>query len=74
MGKAITMENPLCEVIIERTKIQLPKGLLRSPGFKGFTQDDVNIAKSMVKLYNFEAEDRTRIEMRENTVGDEWMF
>ena len=63
MGKVITVENPLYEVIIEGIKIQLLKGSLRTPKFKGFTQD-VNIAKSMVKLHNNEAEYRTRIEMK----------
>ena len=38
------MESPLCEVIIEGTKIQPPKGPLQAPRFKGFTQD-VNIGQ-----------------------------
>ena len=64
LGKAITMESPLREVIIEGTMIQLSEGLLRSPTFKGFIQD-VNISKSMVRLQMIEAEDdSTRIEMR----------
>ena len=45
------MESPLCEVIIEGTKVQPPKRPLRSSRFKGFTQDDVNIAKSMVRIH-----------------------
>ena len=58
------MESPLYEVTIEGTKIQPPKGPLRSPRFKGFTQDDVNIAKSIVRLHYIEAkEERRRIEM-----------
>ena len=65
MGKAIIIESPLCEVIIDGNKIQPPKRSLRSPGFKGFTQDDVNIAKSMVRIHIIEAgEERRRIEMR----------
>ena len=39
--------------------------LLRNPGFKGFTEDDVNIAKSTVRLHYIEAEeDKTRIEIK----------
>ena len=63
--EGITMESPLCEVIIERTKIQLSKGLLRTPRFKGFTQETVNITKFLLRLHKIEAEeDRTRIEMK----------
>ena len=59
------MESPLCGVIIDGTKIQLPKGPLQSSGFKGFTQKDVNIVRSMMRLHYIEAEeDRTRIEMK----------
>ena len=59
------MESPLCEVIIDGNKFQLPKWSLRSPGYKGFIEDDVNIAKSMVRLHYIEAEeDKTRIEMK----------
>ena len=35
-GKAITMESPLCEIIIKGTKIQLPKIPLRTPDSKDF--------------------------------------
>ena len=59
------MESALCEVIIDGNKFQLPKWSLRSPGYKGFIEDDVNIAKSMVRLHYIEAEeDKTRIEMK----------
>ena len=59
------MENPLCEVVIDGNKFQPPKRPLRSPGFKGFTEDNVNVAKSMVRLHNIEAEeDKTRIEIK----------
>ena len=54
----------MCEVIIEGTKIQPPKGLLTSAEFKGVIQDDVSIAKYMVKFQRIEAEDKTRIEMK----------
>ena len=59
MGKATTIESLLNEVIIEGTKIQLLKGPLYNPRFKGYTQDDVSIAKSTVRLHNIE-EDRTK--------------
>ena len=59
MGKATTIESLLNEVIIEGTKIQPLKGPLCSPRFKGYTQDDVSIAKSTVRLHNIE-EDRTK--------------
>ena len=59
------MESPLCEVVIDGNKFQPPKRLLRSPGVNEFTEDDVNITKSMVRLHNIEAEeDKTRIEMK----------
>ena len=57
------MECPLCEVIIEGNKIQLPEGLLRLSRFKGFTQD-VDIAKSMEKL-------QIRSKRRQNRDRDE---
>ena len=39
--------------------------LLQLPGFKDFTQEVVDIAKTMVRLQRIEAEeDRTKIEMR----------
>ena len=51
-------------MIIEVTKIQPTKGPLQSQRFKGFTQD-VNIAKSMVRLHKIEVdENRIRIEVR----------
>ena len=59
------MKSPLCEMVIDGNKFQPPKWSLRSPVFKGFTQNDVNIAKSMVRLHNIEAEeDIIRIEMK----------
>ena len=59
------MESPLCEVVIDGNKFQPPKRPLQSPRFKEFTQDHVNIAKSMVRLHYIEAEeDKTRIEMK----------
>ena len=59
------MESPLSEVVIDGNKFQPPKWPLRSPGFKGFTEDDVNIVQSMVRLHYIEAEeDETRIEMK----------
>ena len=59
------MESPLCELVIDGNKFQPPKRPLRSTGFKGFTEDNVNIAKSMVRLHYIEAEeDKTRIEMK----------
>ena len=54
---------PLCEEIIEGDKIQLLEGLFRSPEFKGFIQEDVDITKAMVRLQRTEAEERTSIEM-----------
>ena len=52
-------------VVIDGNKSQPPKRPLQSPKFKGFTEDDVNIAKSMVRLHHIEAEeDKTRIEMK----------
>ena len=38
--------------------------MIMLPRFKGFTQEDVNIAKYMVRLQIIEAEDRTGIEVR----------
>ena len=59
------MVSPLCEVIIEETKIQPPGR------FKGSTQDDVNIAKSMMRLFYIKAEeDKTRIEMKVGVGGE----
>ena len=59
------MESPLCEVVIDGNKFQPPKQPLWSPGFKGFTEDDVNITKSMVRLHYIETEKhKTRIEMK----------
>ena len=56
MGKAINRESPLCEVIVEGTKIQSPKDHYGTR---------VNITKSRVRLYNIEAEeDRTRTEIK----------
>ena len=48
LEKAITMESPLCEVIIERNEMQLLEGLLWSITFKSFTQD-VNISLAFDK-------------------------
>ena len=59
------METPSCEVAIDGNKFQPPKWLLLSPEFKEFTEDDLNIAKSMMRLHHIEAEeDKTRIEMK----------
>ena len=59
------MKSPLCKVVIDGNKFQPPKRPLRSPGFKGFIEDDVNITKSMVRLHYIETEeDKTRIEMK----------
>ena len=49
LRKVITLESPLCEVILEGNKIQLSEELLRSPTFKGISQEDVNIFKTMAK-------------------------
>ena len=63
LGKAITMECPLCEMIIEGNKIQLSKG------FKGFTQEDVNISKSMVRLQTKEVEEDRDKGVKEDVSG-----
>ena len=50
-------------LLLESSALQGLKN--RSPKCKGFTKEDVNIGKSLVRLYKIEAdEDRTRIEMR----------
>ena len=59
------MESPLYEVIIKGNKVRPLKRPLQSPRFKEFTEDDVNIAKFMVRIHNIEAEeDGTRIEIK----------